>query len=317
MSRDSSRPIGSGDAETDFSSERPSGNRPVAQRISPDHEVHIALSAAESRSSKSTGLNADEANALIAELKEEKRQLKEARAQLLQSEKLAALGELASGIAHELNQPLTVMQALSSRLLRHPEKTMGESEKQLKLMLEASERMGRIVSAIRTFGRHAPLKKRPIPAFEAFDLAQILLAGHLRNTGVQVELQVSDTMAPLLADPEALEQVFINLLRNACDALRDQEGDRRILFVARMNADRVVLSLEDNGPGIDDETVHRIFDPFFTTKSVGRGTGLGLALSLSIVADHQGSLHYEHSELGGARFVLDFPAYSFASARRE
>jgi two-component system C4-dicarboxylate transport sensor histidine kinase DctB len=252
---------------------------------------------------------AEEVAFLVEQLREERRHLEEARSQLLQAEKLAALGELAGGVAHELNQPLTAIQTLSELLLEKGSHTIDQRRGDLELILSAAMRMGRIVSAVRTFGRKVPLDVQEVPARRPLDDALLLLAESLRSARVIVAIDEEPEIPLLLCDAESLQQVFINLLSNARDALENVQAgrSRRIEITLRALDGYARITVTDSGPGIPEELVPRIFDPFFSTKEVGRGSGLGLSISHGIVSEHGGTLDYARGKNGGASFILDLP----------
>lgn len=242
---------------------------------------------------------AEEVGVLVRALREERRELERVQETLVTQGKLAALGELAGGVAHELNQPLTVMQALCELLLERPGRTIESCRDEIELIAAAAGRMGRIVSAVRTFGRRTGLSLAPIAPRAPVDSALLLLAEQLRVASIRVEVE---EYAPpmILGDADALQQVFINLLINARDALLEVQPPlrRRVNIVIEAGpvdergepSVRYVVS--DTGPGIPREVVPRIFDPFFSTKPVGHGTGLGLSITHGIVADHGGHIRY-------------------------
>ncbi len=250
---------------------------------------------------------AEEVAFLVGQLREERRQLRETRSQLIQAEKLASLGELAGGVAHELNQPLTAIQMVTELLLERSHQTIDARRKDLELIQSATSRMGRIVSAVRTFGRRVSLEMAELPARLPLDEALRLLAEPLRAQCIEVRVVEQSPVPPIVGNAEALQQVFINLLSNAKDALSVlAEGlPRRVDIQLESQIDRVRIVVEDTGPGIPEELASRIFDPFFSTKDVGRGSGLGLAISHGIVGEHGGALRYERASAGGARFVIE------------
>ncbi len=253
---------------------------------------------------------AEEVKRLVEQLHAERRELQEAQARLHQAEKLAALGELAGGVAHELNQPLTVMQAVSELLLEKPEKTIAERRRELELMSAASRRMGRIVSAIRTFGRQAPLELTRVDLVEPVREALLLFESQLEAAGIRVELRLPTDTPFVFGDGDALQQVFINLLSNARDILEEiSEQDRLIVIDIEAAATHHLVRVYDNGPGVPKDAVAKLFDPFFSTKSVGRGTGLGLSISARLVSEHSGDIAYERGPLGGACFVIRLPSH--------
>ncbi len=250
---------------------------------------------------------AEEVGALVAQLEAERHELQVTRDRLVQAAKLAALGELAAGVAHELNQPLTAMSMLVDLLRLRREGSAKQRARDLELMAEAVRRMGRTVDSVRLFGRVGATRRVALLADEPMKNALALMTEPLR--GIEVEQRYASPLPTLKADADRLHQVFVNLLTNARDALRDIDptAPRRIVVEVAASEDYVVYSVEDTGPGVPAEIVPRIFDPFFTTKQVGRGTGLGLALSHGIVLEHGGTMRYEAVDGGGARFVVELP----------
>jgi two-component system C4-dicarboxylate transport sensor histidine kinase DctB len=251
---------------------------------------------------------AEEVAQLVSDLQSQRQELETARAQLIQAEKLALLGQLAGGVAHELNQPLTAILALTELLLEH-ERPRGEEQKDVELILSAARKMGRIVSAVRTFGRDMPLSLESVDVRRPVEDALVLMAETLRSASVQVDLTQIATVPKVLADVDSIGQVFINLIANARDALEAAvpSQQRRLAIHIGSETDKVLVTVSDNGPGVSVEVASRIFDPFFSTKPVGRGTGLGLAISHGIVEKHGGSLRYDRASLGGACFTVMLP----------
>jgi len=256
---------------------------------------------------------AEEVAQMVTDLQSQRQELEAARAQLVQAEKLVALGELAGGVAHELNQPLTAILALTEILLER-ERARNLERQDVELIWSAARKMGRIVSAVRTFGRETPLSLEPMDVRLSVDDALLLMGEALRTASIEVDVSSPDGTTPddttrVLADRESLEQVFINLLSNARDALESSVpiGARRLSIDIAAADGHVSVAVSDNGPGVTSEVVSRIFDPFFTTKPVGRGTGLGLSISHGIVEKHGGSLRYDRASIGGACFTVSLP----------
>ncbi len=252
---------------------------------------------------------AEEVGDLVRQLHEERQELQRTRDQLLLAAKLTSLGELAAGVAHELNQPLTAIHMLVELLTARPNATIAESHGDLETLSEAARRMGRIVDSVRMFGRAAPLKMVPLAAPAAVQAALALLSEGLERQGVHAELRVEPALPKVMGDADRLQQVFINLLTNARDALSELPGQTppELIIEIRSERDRVVYSFTDNGPGIPETIAQRIFDPFFTTKSVGIGMGLGLSLSHGIVREHAGVLRHEPAQPRGSRFIVELP----------
>jgi len=252
-----------------------------------------------------------EANAALrTEITERKR----TEEQLVQAAKLASLGQLGAGIAHELNQPITTIQGFAQRIKRDGTRQVADHADELDLIINASHRMARIVDNIRTFSRQSDFKAQPINPITPLDDALMLISEQLRLHSIEVERPAGDAVLPLvMGDRIKLQQVFSNLIMNTRDALGSlpKGRPRRLVLGLRVEGDRVVYSVEDNGPGISKEDQARIFDPFYTTKEVGQGTGLGLSISHGIVTDHGGEIRYEPVEGGGARFLVSLLIASY------
>jgi len=239
-------------------------------------------------------------------------QLKETQAQLIQAGKLAALGELGAGIAHELNQPITSIRGFSQLLLREARTKMPGRVDTLERIVQDTERMGRTVDNVRTFARQHNYSPEEIPATGPLDAALELVSEQLRLRGISFEKHVAQDLPCVLGDKIQLQQVFLNLLSNARDALEQEpeagEGNgKRIRLSVEVEGDHVKYVVEDNGPGVAAEHEERIFDPFFTTKPPGKGMGLGLSLSYGIVKEHKGEIIHTRAGSGGARFTVLIP----------
>ncbi|WP_343575768.1 ATP-binding protein [Pseudomonas sp.] len=234
--------------------------------------------------------------------------LRTAQDGLVQAAKLAALGQMSAALAHEINQPLTAqrMQLASVRLLLDAGR-QDDARTALLRVDELLERMAALTGHLKTFARKTPggLRER-IELGHVLDQALHLLAVRIRDERVEILRQL-DEPAWVLGDAIRLEQVLVNLLRNALDALAGIEHPRIILSLRRAD-DHWCLDVADNGPGIDDENLASVFDPFFTTKPVGEGLGLGLAVSYGIVHELGGRLSAANQPSGGALFRLSLPA---------
>jgi C4-dicarboxylate-specific signal transduction histidine kinase len=236
--------------------------------------------------------------------------LKSTQAQLVQAAKLAALGQLGAGIAHELNQPIQSIQGFAQRIRRHTDARVADHDDELGIIVRATDRMAQIVNNIRKFAREGQVAREPIDPLLPFRDALALLDQQLQQQGIAIQWELQDEQLPrVMGDPMQLQQVFLNLLLNARDALATlpDQTPRRLRLGAELEGDRVVLTVADSGPGVPPELASRIFDPFFTTKDAGHGTGLGLSISYGIVQDHGGELVHEAGEQGGARFAVVLP----------
>ncbi|MBI3926985.1 MAG: GAF domain-containing protein [Armatimonadetes bacterium] len=234
-----------------------------------------------------------------------RRELADTQAQLLQSSKMAAVGELAAGVAHEINNPLGAI-ALNVSALRRQLSDPGLGQV-LDIMETAIKRCRHTIDRLLRFSRTAqgaPPEEVDIPALLRDCLA--LIEPNLRRAGILAELR---TEPGLIArcQPNEIGQVVLNLLVNARDALESQTGERRILVQARQVGGRAVLSVADNGPGMEPAVQERAFEPFFTTKPVGKGVGLGLSISYRIVRDQGGDLQVRSRPGEGAEFTVSLP----------
>lgn len=252
----------------------------------------------------------EEVDDLVKALRDERDELRRTQEHLIHAAKLSALGQLAGGVTHELNQPLTAIRILvttaQARMRAgHP----GLSLEELDLLGEAAGQMGGTVDAVRTFARRNALRPEPIHAAEPLRHALRLMQPCFHRDEIVVDVALADDLPAIVADADRLQQVMVNLLANARDAVmttqRHPQG--RVSVAARADDHDVIYTVEDDGPGVPHEMRDLVFDPFFTTKKVGEGTGLGLSISYGIVEEHGGTIVYENAEGGGARFVVRIP----------
>jgi len=236
-------------------------------------------------------------------------------AQLIQNEKLAAVGQLVSGVAHELNNPLTSIAGLSEFLMEQARPHTRDRE-HLSIIHAQAERAGRIVRDLLTFARKGGHEKVRVDLNDLVSRTSALLAYDLKLRGIDFEQRLDPAAPAVLADPYELQQVMLNLLTNAMHALTDLEADRprTVLVTTRAAETEARVTVEDSGHGIPDDLLPQLFTPFFTTKEPGRGTGLGLSISYGMVEAHGGRLSHAPSELGGALFQIQLPAYEEARA---
>ena len=227
--------------------------------------------------------------------------------QLLQQEKLAAVGQLVSGVAHELNNPLAGVMAFSELLLASGAAHDADARHAMETIHHEAMRAAKIVSHLLTFARQRPAERTEadLNAIVADTLALRRYA--LRSAQIEVDMVLDPSMPRTWADPFQLQQVVLNLLGNAEQALADWHGPRRIAVWTRHADGTLIIAVSDSGPGIARQERDRIFNPFYTTKPVGQGTGLGLSISDGIVREHRGLIRVE-SQLGeGATFFVELP----------
>ncbi len=233
--------------------------------------------------------------------------VRERSEQLLQAEKLAAMGELLAGVAHELNNPLSVVLGRATLLAQHL--TGSPLQSRAERLAEAADRCARIVRNFLALARQRSPEREAVPLNRIIQEAVELVAYPLRVDDVEVRLELAPGLPPLWADPHQLHQVMVNLITNAHHAMREAPGPRRLGIATRADAavGRVVVRVTDTGPGIPAEIQGRIFEPFFTTKPRGQGTGLGLSICQGIIQRHGGSIRIETAPGHGAVFVIELP----------
>lgn len=241
----------------------------------------------------------------ISDLKAAQSQIEQQQQALHQSEKLTALGSLLAGVAHELNNPLSVVVGQSALLQEQVDDPAIAAK--VARVRDAAERCGRIVKTFLAMARQSAPVRRQVALNQVIEDALQLLAYNLRSSGVEIERDLAQDLPPVSGDPDELAQVFTNLLVNAEQALSDIETARRITVRTRgTGEDTVAADIVDTGPGIPDDVRDRIFEPFFTTKPVGVGTGIGLSVCHGIVRAHGGTIDVTSSPDGTA-FRLRLP----------
>ncbi len=243
----------------------------------------------------------------VAALKEAERMLTGTRDAAIQGGKLAALGQMAAGITHEINQPLAALTTLADNAVRFLDKRRDADVRgNLDHISQLAQRMGRIVAQLKTFARRDTVHMQPVPVADAVGNAALLVESRRRTAEVVIDVRHDDPALTVMADPTRLEQVLVNLALNACDAVEGRD-ERRIGITSRHDDGHALIVLSDSGPGIDPEVMPHLFEPFFTTKPAGKGLGLGLALSRLIVDSLGGSLSAANDPAGGARFEIRIP----------
>ena len=231
---------------------------------------------------------------------------------------MATLGEMATGVAHELNQPLAVIKTASRFFMKKINKNEKIKDDILFTMAEEIDsyvdRATKIIHHMREFGRKSDINLEKVQVNAVLEKALEILGQQLKVRGIKVIWDLKQDLPLIMADSGRLEQVFINLLINARDAIDErwqsqhhQKGDRTITLKTRSNATEISVEIQDTGPGIPDPILERIFEPFFTTKKVGQGTGLGLSISYGIIKDCNGSIQAVSRKGQGAAFVIKFP----------
>ena len=245
------------------------------------------------------------------EVRKREQELREKQEQLVQAGKLATLGELTTGVAHELNNPLNNIGLFIGNAIDLIELGLEEADHErilheLHSAMQQVRKATEIISHLRTFGHAASVSREPVGITQVIRRALSLMQEQLRLRQIEVHLQVPEEEVLVLGNAIQLEQVFINLLTNARDAIANAE--RKIIAITcTRQANIVDIRLCDTGPGIPAGLEQRIFDPFFTTKEVGAGTGLGLSITYGIIKEHQGTIAVENRPDEGALFVIYLP----------
>lgn len=222
------------------------------------------------------------------------------------SEKLATIGRLAAGVAHELGSPLATLDGKAQQLLRATDKTSKTGQHLVQIRTQAA-RMEKIIRQLLDYGRDNPLTRTDIDTFQLIKQASEQVLTELKNTHhADIRFFIDGPNHRILVDSLRFDQAMTNVLTNAAHAARSQV---RITWrqISREDVPGTEIVIEDDGPGIDVSAHANLFDPFFTTKPVGQGTGLGLAVAKAAIKDHDGDIQVTDSDLGGARFVIFLP----------
>jgi two-component system NtrC family sensor kinase len=253
---------------------------------------------------------------MYKDLQDQMRALQEAQTRLVQSEKLAAVGELVAGVAHELNNPLTSIIGFAHMLQQGDLDDQGQED--LDRISVQAQRAAGIVRGLLDFARQRPPKQKSIQINAVLNGALELLAYELRTSNIEHTTNLSPDLPLTMADPYQLQQVFVNLTNNACQAMNNANGGGHLTITSELGpstfinqgagAESVIrVIIQDDGPGIRPDTLSFIFDPFFTTKPERQGTGLGLSVCHGIVSEHGGHIWAESEAGRGATFFVELP----------
>ena len=237
--------------------------------------------------------------------------LKSYQAQAIQASKLALLGELSASLAHEISQPLGAIELTTDNIELHLEQAQGEVNKdylagKLQRTRNAAQKARKIIDHLRRFGRNAKEDPTPVDLCGVLYSAADLMQDQFKKSNIGLVVSLPDQATFVMGHPIQLEQVFLNLLANARDAVADHVSDPRVSVTLAVEGDLVTVSVADNGPGVPDAIQRDIFDAFYTTKAMGTGTGLGLSVSRGIIADLEGDLTLSSSR-DGAIFNITLP----------
>jgi PAS domain S-box-containing protein len=241
---------------------------------------------------------------LLEKTREAYESLRHAQEQLLQSEKMAAVGQLISGVAHELNNPLTAILGYS-QLLQSEDTVPPRGADYLDKLYKQAQRTHHIVQNLLSFARQHKPQRAPIQLNQILEETLALREYDMKLNNILVHRQFDPNMPVTPGDFHQLEQVFLNILNNAVDAIREKGGPGELWIRTEAVGDRLKVEFADNGPGVSNP--HRIFDPFYTTKPVGKGTGLGLSICYGIVKEHGGDIQVRNTPPRGATFTISLP----------
>ena len=249
-------------------------------------------------------------------LKEKSTELDRTKKQMVEAERLRIVGELASGVAHELNNPLTVVLGYSQMLLM--ESNLGQSVREkLSKIQDQGIRAKKITQNLLLFARRHQMERESVDIHELLDRALEVVGYEMKTADVAVFRQYDQTAPRIALDAHQITQVFINLIFNAYQAMQETEGAGELRVETRFQDGHMTISVQDTGPGIAEENLGKVFDPFFTTKDIGKGTGLGLSISFGVIQEHDGSIRAENSPLKGTRFVVELPYASSTESAQD
>jgi two-component system, NtrC family, sensor kinase len=227
------------------------------------------------------------------------------QAKLMHTEKMAAVGQLVSGVAHEVNNPLTAIMGFADLMLENPELPATVHE-DLRVIMQEAQRTKEIVQNLLSFARQMPKRRNAVDLNSVLRKTVSLRAYDFSSHGVDVVEEFDDASPEVIGDAHQLQQVFLNILNNAYDAITETSRRGRIELRTSTRGEFAEILFVDNGPGI--KQADRIFDPFFTTKEVGKGTGLGLSICYGIARQHGGEITCHNNQNGtGATFVVRLP----------
>jgi two-component system C4-dicarboxylate transport sensor histidine kinase DctB len=244
----------------------------------------------------------------VAERRAAEQQLRQTQSDLIQAGKLAALGQMSAALSHEFNQPLTAVKTYADNAAILIERNrMEEARDNVSRISSLADRMASISRHLRNFARKPNEKLGPVPLADAVKDTLEIVAWRLKAADATVSVDLGTTEPIVRAGSIRLQQVLVNLISNAADAVEGL-ADRTIELSARRKGGKVAISVRDRGPGIPAAIAERIFDPFFTTKGVGKGLGLGLSISYNIIKDFGGSLAVSNHPQGGAVFIIELDA---------
>jgi signal transduction histidine kinase/CheY-like chemotaxis protein len=236
--------------------------------------------------------------------------LKSTQAQLIQSEKLSGIGQFVAGVAHELNNPLTSVMGFSEMLARSDKDP--QNRRHLELIHKSALRCQKIVQSLLSFARRHQPERKLSNLNTLVENTVDFLQYQLRTSNIEVVTRLDSHLPSTMVDPHQLQQVLLNILNNARQAIEGFRPDGRVVIITELQGGNLRIIFQDNGPGISEENLSKIFDPFFTTKEVGKGTGLGLSLCYGIIREHGGVIQVRSKPGEGATFIIELPLVASA-----
>jgi signal transduction histidine kinase/ActR/RegA family two-component response regulator len=242
---------------------------------------------------------------LEKKVEERTKKLEEAQAILIQSEKLSAIGQLISGVAHELNNPLASVIGFSQLSLGT--EANPKTISYLKKICSEADRCAKIVNNLLTFSRKSKAEKQPVGVNGIIERTLDLMSYQLQVNNIKIIKDLDAELPKTLGDFHQLQQVFLNIVNNAFQAMMEKSKQGNITVRTRRIENIIFIEFTDTGPGIPKESLNKIFDPFFTTKEIGKGTGLGLSISYGIIKEHGGNIYALSEPDKGATFVIELP----------
>lgn len=258
-------------------------------------------------------------NIVQSNLEQVNKDLKQTQHQLVQTAKFASIGELAAGVAHELNQPLMVIRGNTQLILRSMNKNRYDInclEQDLNIVLNNSKRMMLIIDHLRTFSRQSEHNFTAVDINKIINNCLLMVGEQIRLHNIEMIMDLAFDIPQIKGKSNQLEQVFLNLLTNARDAINQRrENDLNCPGIIEIHTrvvktpvgDEIQIQIKDTGRGIAKKSIENIFDPFFTTKEVGKGTGLGLSISYGIIKDHEGEINVTETGADGTTFEVKIP----------
>ena len=284
------------------------GERPIGT-LSADSQKVNAFSADDERLLTTLATQAAiaiESARLIGDLQQSLHDLQMAQAQLVQSDKLSAIGQLIAGVAHEINNPLTAIMGYAQLLQMEPGLSKATARDLAKIYSQ-SQRAAKIVQNLLTFARQDKAERQYVSLNEIIRRTLELREYQLRIDNIHLKLELTERKLGTMADQSQLQQVFLNLINNAQDAMVEYRHGGNLIIRSSLQDGIIRVELSDDGPGLSPAVKQHLFEPFFTTKEVGKGTGLGLSICFGIVSQHNGRIWAE-SEMGqGTTFIVELP----------